>query len=246
MEWVTLKAEPRNQTGTTECIRLRTKGFIPAVLYGRREPNQLLQVSQKEFVKTWSRGHRLLNLDLQDKTEKVIVKEVQYDSIRDMVVHVDFNRLAMDEKISVDILLVLKGQPKGIKEGGVLQQNLKMLAVKCLPNAITEKIEVAVDNLELNQMIRVKDLILPTGIEAATDAEVVVVAVHLPKVEEVTPATEPGAAEPEVITAKKEETTEEATGKDASSPGKEEGKKAHGAPAHPEGEKSAKDEKKKG
>ena len=207
MKWITLKGEPRTDSGTVKCIHLRDKGITPAVLYGHGKPNQMLQVNAKEFMKTWRQGNRLINLALKEGPEKVLIKEVQYDPVNEILLHVDFNRLAMDEKISLEVAVTLKGEPKGVKEeGGVLVQNLKQLQIKCLPGSIPEKIEVNISELAVDGMIRVKDLIVPSGVEVDADPEGVVVAIHMPKEEEVAAVgAEPGAAEPEVITAKKDE-----------------------------------------
>jgi large subunit ribosomal protein L25 len=141
---------------------------------------------------------------LPDKTEKVLIKELKYNAAYEVITHIDFARVAMDEFINVQVEIALKGIPKGVKEGGVLEHTLKSINIKCLPMAIPEKIEFDVSALELNGLLRVKDLVLPQGVTAVVSPDVTVAGVHLPKVEEVVSVAAEGApAEPEVITAKK-------------------------------------------
>lgn len=227
MEWLTLKAELRDKKGTRQCHHLRKNGFIPAILYGRGAPEQLLMIAKKEIRPVLEKGVHLVNLAHAQRTEQAYIKEMQFDPLGEMLLHIDFTRIAMDETITVDVEINLKGQPKGIIEGGVLEQNLHHLSVQCLPDKIPARIEVDISELELNGLIRVKDVVCPPGVTLATEPEVVVVGVHMKKEEEevVAAAVEPGAAEPEVITEKKEEAPgEKAEVKEEKKPSKEEKK----------------------
>ncbi|MEW6027491.1 MAG: 50S ribosomal protein L25 [Planctomycetota bacterium] len=205
METILVKAELRDKMGTKECRRMRQNSRVPAVIYGGKDANQALVVDKKEAFKLLGHTARLIDLVMPGKTEKVLVKELKYNAAEEVITHIDFARVAMDEFITVHTEIVLKGTPKGVKEGGVLEHTIKSLTIKCLPTAIPEKIEVDVSNLELNGLIRVKDLVLPKGVTTAVASDMAVAGVHLPKVEEVAPPTpaEGAPAEPEVITAKK-------------------------------------------
>lgn len=227
MEWITLKAELRDKKGTRQVRRLRKDGFIPAVLYGRGTTEQLLMLSKKEIHSVMEKGVRLINLTLPQKTERAQIKEVQFDALGEMLLHIDFVRIAMDETITVDVEIKLKGQPKGtIAEEGIMEQNLHHISVKCLPADIPAKIELDVSELRVGDMIRVKDVSCSPGVTFETDPEVVVAGVHMKKEEEVVVAeVEPSAAEPEVITEKKEVALEEkAEEKEGKKPPKEEKK----------------------
>lgn len=232
METMTLKAELRDKKGSKHCRRMRKQGAIPAVLYGHKENPVMLSVGLKEATKLISQRHRLVKLALADKTEQVFVKDVKYDSLTESLVHIDFTRVAMDEMMTLSVEIVLKGHPKGIIEGGVLEQNLRNLNIKCLPTEIPAKIEVDVAPLGIGDLVRVKDVKLPKGVTATVDGEVVVAGVHLPKEEVVAPTPAEGAAlaEPEVLTAKKET----AEGEE-----KEKGKGAEKTAAKPEADKKA-------
>jgi large subunit ribosomal protein L25 len=240
MEWVTVKASIREKIGTSNCRRLRKTGVVPAVLYGRKEAVQMLNIERKDAAKMLAHHTHLLNLAMPTATEKVVVKEIKYDGLREEVMHIDFVRIAMDEQLNISVDIILKGHPKGILEGGVMEQNLRALNINCLPTAIPEKIEVDVSGMEIGALIRVKDIKLPSGVTAATDAEVVVVGVHKPR-EEVVAATplEGAPTQPELIVKKKEVEDEEADAKSGD-------KKAAAPAAAPQpGAKPAKEEKKK-
>lgn len=216
MEWVTLKVSVRDKKGSKNCRRLRKSGTVPAVLYGRKEPEQLLSVDRKEAAKLLAKHTHLVSLALPGATEKVVVREIEYDGLSEEIKHIDFVRIALDEMLSVAVDITLKGHPKGVTEGGVLEQNLRSLNIKCLPTAIPDKIELDISGLELEGLLRVKDIKLPKDVTAVTDGEVVVAGVHKPKEEVVAPTPAEGAAaEPEVITKKKEVEEEAAEGKGA-------------------------------
>ncbi|MDI6733319.1 MAG: 50S ribosomal protein L25 [Planctomycetota bacterium] len=204
MEISVVKVERRDKKGSKECRRLRRNNLVPAVLYGGKGKNEMLLLDKKEAGKLIGYGTRLIELTLPDGTEKVIVKELKYNAFQESISHIDFTRVAMDELITIQVEIILKGIPKGAKEGGVLEHTLKHINIKCLPTAIPDKIEVDVSGLEMNALLRVKDLVLPPGITTNVNPNVTVVGIHMPKVEEVAPApAEAVLAEPEVITQKK-------------------------------------------
>lgn len=216
MEWVTLKVSVRDKKGTKNCRRMRKGGTVPAVLYGRKEPEQLLSIDKKEAAKLLAQHIHLVNLAMPGATEKVVVRDIEYDGLLEEVKHIDFVRIALDEMLNISVDIILKGHPKGVTEGGVLEQNLRALNIKCLPTAIPDKIELDISGLELEGLLRVKDIKLPKDVTAVTDGEVVVAGVHKPKEEVVAPAPAEGpAAEPEVITKKKEVEEEAGEGKSA-------------------------------
>lgn len=248
MEWITIKAEPRTEKGSISCRHLRKKGLIPAIVYGRKEPEEFLTINLKDLVSALHKGARLINLAISDKTEMVLIKDVQFDRIKEKLIHMDFNRISLDEMLTMEIDITLKGHPKGVVAGGVLEQNLHRLTIQCLPTNIPSNIELDVSAMEIGELVRVKDLPLPEKVKAVTDAGIVVAGVHQPKVEEVAPPTEVSAIEPEVLTAKKEAPEEGAEGKEEKKPGAKEekkpGAKEEKKPAAKEEKKPAKEVKK--
>jgi len=119
---------------------------------------------------------------------------------------VDFTRIAMDQLLTIEVPLILKGKPVGVsEEGGVLDQYVKVLKIQCLPDAIPDQIEADVTALKKDVKFTVKDLPLPAGIKAAQDADLLLAIVQEHKVEEIAPAAAAaGPVEPEVIKKAKE------------------------------------------
>jgi large subunit ribosomal protein L25 len=129
----------------------------------------------------------------------VLVKEVQFDHLGIEIIHVDFARVSLDEKVEVTVALELKGTPKGEAEGGVLQQIINELEIECLVTDIPEIIRHNVSDMEKDAVLHIRDLKLPTGVRVLQDADLIVATVK--EIVEQAPAAveEAAAAEPEVI-----------------------------------------------
>src|SRR3954468_11219870 len=127
-----ITAKPRNELGSRANKRLRDAGMLPGVIYGHKEAVVPVTLPKKEVVNHLEHGVHVFDLATDGKTEKVLVKEVQYDHLGMEVLHVDFARVSLDEKVEVTVPLELKGEPKGEADGGVLQQIISVLEVECL------------------------------------------------------------------------------------------------------------------
>jgi len=205
-------AKPRPELGSRANRRLREAGLLPGVIYGHKEAIVPVTLPKKEVVDHLDHGAHLFDLNLEGKSEKVLVKEVQYDHLGMEVIHVDFARVSLDEKVKVTIPVELKGTPKGEADGGVLQQILNTLEVECLVTEIPDAIRHNVSEMALNDVVHIKDLKLPAGVKALQDEELIVATVKEILEVVVTPAAEEGAAEPEVIGRKPAEGEEAAAG----------------------------------
>ena len=210
---VQLTAKPRAELGSRANKRLRDAGHIPGVVYGHKEAVVPVTLPKKELVTHLHHGVHVFDLGLDGKTEKVLVKEVQYDHLGLEVLHVDFARVSADERVEVTVPLEFKGTPKGEADGGVLQTLLSDLEIECLVTEIPESIRVNVADLGIDDSIAVKDLQLPPGVKALKDEDVIVATVSV--IAEETPAEDVAgeSAEPEVI------------GRKAAEEGAEEGEK---------------------
>jgi large subunit ribosomal protein L25 len=207
-----VSAKSRKELGTRANRRLRDAGLLPGVVYGHKEAIVPVTLPKKEVVDHLTRGAHLFDLTLDGKNEKVLVKEVQYDHLGMEVIHVDFARVSLDEKVKVTVPVELKGEPKGAADGGVLQQVIKELEVECLVTEIPEAIRHNVSEMALNDVVHIKDLKLPAGVKALLDGDLIVATVK-EILEVVAPvAAEEGAAEPEVIGRKPAEGEEAAAG----------------------------------
>jgi large subunit ribosomal protein L25 len=203
-------AQTRNQLGSRANKRLRDTGMLPGVIYGHKEAVIPVTLPKKEVVIHLNRGAHLFDLALEGKSEKVLVKEVQYDHLGSEVIHIDFARVSLDEKVELTVPLELKGTPVGEADGGMLQQIISELEIECLVTDIPDKIIASVAEMKLDDVLHIKDLKLPAGVKVLQDEDLIVATVKEIAEEESTEAAEGETAEPEVIGKKKEEGEEAA------------------------------------
>jgi large subunit ribosomal protein L25 len=209
---VALTAQPRQGRGSRQAKRLRKQGLVPAVLYGHKEETLSLALPLDVFEAAVRHGARVVDLTAGGKTEKALIREVQWDHLGKEVLHVDFTRVAADERIHVVVPIELRGIAPGVTAGGVLDQPLHTLNVECLAISLPESIRVNVNELQIGAAIHVRDLTLPEGVKALADPDAIVVHITAPQAAPeaapAAPATE--QAEPEVIGRQKAAEEEEA------------------------------------
>ena len=199
-------AQVRNELGSRANKRLRERGLVPGVIYGHKEAVVPVTLPRKELVGHLNHGAHLFDLAVEGKSEKVLVKEVQYDHLGMEVLHVDFTRVSLDEKVQVTVPLELRGTPKGEADGGVLQQIIATLQVECLVTEIPELIRHSVAEMALNDVLHIREIQLPPGVRCLQDGELIVATVK--EIQEQVPVEVVEAettAEPEVIGRKPEE-----------------------------------------
>jgi large subunit ribosomal protein L25 len=206
-----LQAEKREGRGKNEARRLRAAGKIPGVLYGVEKGKAVeISVDPKilfRILHSESGVNTLIGLQLDGTDTRVLVKEYQVDPIKHNLLHADFYQVAMDKLLTVTVPIVLKGEPRGVKQqGGVLDFVNREIDVEVLPGDIPENITVDVSELMLNQDIRVRDLPMEGAKwKPVSEPETMIVHVVAPRVEEepaaevAAPAAPEATAEPEVI-----------------------------------------------
>lgn len=199
-----VSAEVRSELGSRANRRLRSAGKLPGVIYGHKEAIVPVTLPRKEVVRHLDHGTHVFDLTLDGRSEKVLIKDVQYDHLGMEVLHVDFARVSLDEKVEVTVQLELKGEPKGEADGGVLTQLVQELELECLVTDIPAIIRHNVSEMGLDSDLLVKDLILPAGVRCLQDEDLVLAQVREIKEEEAAPAAEGETAEPEVIGRKAE------------------------------------------
>ncbi len=230
MHEITLEAEIRNSRGN-KAHRLRREGKVPGIFYIRGEDNIAIAVPERSLHQLiYTSETHVINLKLNDgKQKNCILRDIQFDPVTDRPLHVDFQGLRSDEKLTLEIPLVITGGiPQGVRDGGVLQHVMHKLRITCLPKDIPDHIEVNAETLAINHSIHVRDLKLE-NVTVLVNADSTVVAVIPPTVEKV---AEPGIVpaeeitEPEVIgKGKKEEEEGEEAAEGKAEPGaKKEGK----------------------
>jgi large subunit ribosomal protein L25 len=218
-----LDAIERTSRGKNEARRLRASGRIPAVVYGGKDGGKPIAVDPKmlaKILRTDQGANTLIALNVPGAgNARVLVREYQLDPVTHELLHADFYRVAMDKLLRVQVTVVPQGEPKGVKQqGGVLDVVHRQIEIECLPADIPTHIEVDVSELMVGQSIRVKDIATSPKWKAITDAEIMLLHVIIPKVEEVPVVADAAAAgvaaapaEPEVIKkGKKDEEAAEA------------------------------------
>jgi len=218
MEEIFLEVEPREELGRSKVKSLRERKFIPAVIYaqGKAEAIKISQSLLLQLVHQHRIENVVLNLkikkDTKQKSRPCLIKEIQYDPVKDNIIHVDFNEISLTKVIKVNVPVVAKGEPAGVKqEGGSLEHTLWEIEIECLPTDIPKEINVDISQLKIGQAIHIKDIQFPPKIKVLTDSEAIVFSVVEPLKEEVAVPVveEEEGQEPEVIKEKKEVLTEE-------------------------------------
>jgi large subunit ribosomal protein L25 len=208
---VKLKAERRSATGRSAARKLKARGVVPAVIYGAKDKPQPLQLSERDInaMLSHASGENILvelEIDGDQSGRLALVQEIQHSPVRGDVLHIDFHAVSMDEKIHAEVPVETIGTANGVKNfGGLLEQNLRALAIECLPRDLPDRIVVDVSALNIGDSIHVRDLQLPPGVTTRVQLDLTAFSVLAPAVEEEPVAAVATAAEPEVITEKKAE-----------------------------------------
>jgi large subunit ribosomal protein L25 len=207
MERISLVALPRPEIGKNAVKRVRLAGRVPAVLYGRNRSPLPLSLDRKALLAalhTEAGRNVLIDLrvrnDGEETSDTVMIAEIQHDYIRREVLHLDLRQISLTEEVEARVRIVLAGIPEGVTAGGgILEQHLREVEVRCLPTSIPEHITVDVQALRLGASLHVRDLPPMEGVEVLTPAEEVIAAVVAPKEEAPAAAEAAAPAEPEVV-----------------------------------------------
>jgi len=207
---VKLTAERRTAIGRSAVRKLKAAGSVPAVIYGSKDKPEALQVSKRDINALLSHAageNILVELEVAGTSRLALVQEVQHAPVGGAVLHIDFHAVSQDEVIQADVPVEPIGIANGVKNmGGLLEQNLRSLAIECLPRDLPDVIRVDVSALDIGDSIHVRDIQLPAGVTTRIQPDLTAFSVLAPTVEEEpVAATTEVAAGPEVITAKKEE-----------------------------------------
>src|SRR3970040_932866 len=192
MDRVSRGVSVRQWRGKTGARRLRKGGQVPAVVYGHRREPVVVSVESKGLraaLHTHAGLNVLIDLDIRSNgtadKQLVIVKELQRDIFTHDILHVDFQAISLEETLEAHVPVVLVGTPKGVVDGGVLDQHLREVLVECLPTLIPEHIEVEVGGLTVGHAIHAGELKMPEGVTLLTPPGEVMATVLAPRVEEV-------------------------------------------------------------
>lgn len=212
MAEISIKAKRRTELSNAATTSLRNSGFVPGIFYGAGEENisiAINELSLRPVIYTSEANIISLSLEGEEKSYKCILKDAQFDPLKEKPIHFDFLALREGEKLTLDVSIILKGSAIGVKDGGVIQHSMHKLQIECLPEDIPSHIELDISNLKIGDALRLGDIKIE-GVEFKADDSAVIVSVVPPTAEkEAAPAeAEEGTAEPEVINkGKKEEET---------------------------------------
>jgi len=200
-ETMTIEVNPREETGKNANRRARAAGKIPAVVYGGGKESVAIQIDRKTLVDTM-KGHSGENpiflLKLGDKERHAMIRNMDVDPVSRQVIHIDFQRVMMDQKVRVTVPVELAGTAVGVKtEGGMLDFVTREINVECLPGDIPKHVDCDVTDIHVGQHVEAKDLKLPQGVVLLDDPDKVIVSLSHGRLESAEAAAE--RAEPEVI-----------------------------------------------
>ena len=189
MEVIRLEAQRRTELGSNAVNRLRRNGWLPAVVYDAHGKSQPVKFNRHAFELMVRRhGGQNLLLDMQlDGADalKVLLKDVQRDSIHDHMLHVDLLEISMTRKLRIEVAIRLVGEPVGVtQQAGILEQLLRVVQVECLPADIIQELTLDVSGLRLDESVFVRDLKTPANQVVLTPGHIAVASVHLPAAEE--------------------------------------------------------------
>jgi len=223
MKSVSLNAFPRELNKRLGVKKVRTNGRIPAVIYGRHNKPQNLEVASKDLEQVIHTAHSeilLVNLAVDKGNRLALVREIQHHPLSGKMLHVDFQEVAENEKVTAMVPVETIGEAAGVKTGGgVLEHVLFKVKVRATPKDLPDVINVDVSSLEIGKSIHIGEITVPQGVEIIGKKETPVVSVAAPITEAqeaaATEAAGGSPAQPEMLKEKKEEGAAAAGGKPA-------------------------------
>jgi large subunit ribosomal protein L25 len=182
-----LKAIKREETSTGSNNKLRINGFIPAILYGGKNPNQKISIEKKEIkniVNSENFLSKVLELDIDGKKEKVIPREVAYHVVSEEPIHIDFMRIVAGKKIILEIPVKFINHPDspGLKRGGVLNIVRRKVELKCPGENIPDDITIDLAGTDIGTSIKISSVKLSENVIPTIDRDFVIATVAAPTV----------------------------------------------------------------
>lgn len=183
MSDMTIEVQQREAKGKNVNRRLRASGLVPAVVYGGDRDPVAIQVEGRkvrDLIKKAGSENAVFLLQLAgtSKSRHTMIRELETDSITGEMIHIDFQRVNMDEVVRVEVPIEVHGLAVGVKlDGGILDFVTREVEVECLPDAIPQHLDVEVSELHVGQHLEAGDLQLPDGVTLITDANRVIVSI---------------------------------------------------------------------
>ena len=163
-----LQTEIREDRGTKNARRLRQSGKTPAILYGHGKENVAIAIDSSSLEAILRRGQRLIEL-AGAVNENAFVRDVQWDTYGVNLLHMDLTRVREDDTVEIDVSIELRGTAPGVSSGGVVNQAIYSITLECPVMEIPEKLEVNINELQLDEVITVADIDIPANCTLITD-----------------------------------------------------------------------------
>jgi large subunit ribosomal protein L25 len=201
-----LEGQIRERTGSKAAARVRKEGRIPVIVYGHKQEPVAISLDAHDFVEGLHHGHRLIDVKVGKNTQKMIVKDLQYDYLGRDIVHADLMRVDVTESVRVTVPIELKGTAQGTHEGGIVEEHADHLEIECLVSSIPDVIVVSVKDVGVGDVVHAGDVALPDGVKLVSSQDTIVVTCHLVAAAKTTEEMEEEVpTAPEVIGEKKDE-----------------------------------------
>jgi len=183
MEVTNLKANVREKAGRGNAHMLRRTGRVPGIVYGKGAQNLLVEFSEMEIgnvLKNYGE-HAVVNLDVNGKNFKTMIKEVQRDPVNRSVYHIDMKYIKDDEKIHADVPVIIKGEDRVRSKGGIVQKQLGVISVETTPDKLPKNFTVDVSNLNIGDKLTVADIEFASEISIASDLNSIIATITTAK-----------------------------------------------------------------
>lgn len=208
MSELTIEVSQREHQGKNKNRQLRAQGLVPAVVYGGQRDPVTIQVERRkieELLRNSESDNPVFLLKLGDKSRHAMIREMQTNAVTGQMLHLDFQRVLMDQVVRVTVPIELHGTAYGVKnESGIVDFVTREIEVECLPGNIPKAIDLDITHLHVGQHLEVHELTLPDGVEVQEEPQRVIVSIASPRLE--VEAEEEGdglleseAKEPEVL-----------------------------------------------
>ncbi len=200
MKQINLTVNKRSIVKKNASFKMRQKECVPGIIYGPQKENITVTLPGKPIlaiINDKSNVNCIINITFEDDPaikKMVMLKEYQTDPVKNRLLHVDLYEISMDREMNVTIPIKITGKPKGAILGGILEQSLREVEIKCLPGSIPELVEADVTELDLGDSLHLSSVKFPEGVKVVTDLKRTVAVVTVPKEEEAAKPAE-GAAE---------------------------------------------------
>jgi large subunit ribosomal protein L25 len=182
MNTIAINGNKRNEVGKKATKAVRSSNSIPCVLYSSAKENIHFHTTEAEVKNlVFTPEFKVAELNIDGVQVNAILKDIQFHPVKDNIIHIDFLQLVEKHPVIVEIPLKTKGSSPGVKIGGKLMQSIRKVKVKTVPENLVNELFIDISSMELGQSLRIKDIIIPEGIEVMQNGSIPVVSIEVPR-----------------------------------------------------------------